>query len=258
MRKRLWLVLLLLLTMHHVYAQLTSGFERLVYNSQGDTLPYRLLYPAGYKKSIKYPLILFLHGSGARGSDNELQLTNLPAVFTDSLTRVAYPCFVLVPQCAKKDAWVNFPDFPRSLHATDTPSTSASLTLALAEELMRTFNIDKSRVYITGYSMGGEGTFDLIARKPHMFAAAVPICPVADTATAGHIRNIPVWVFHGESDSVNSVIYSRMMVNALKRAGGAPRYTEYTGVGHRCWNKAYTEPGLIQWLFHQKKNNGKH
>lgn len=217
-----------------------------------DTLPYRLFYPTGFDASKKYPLVLFLHGAGALGSDNQAQLNDLPKLFTDSLNKIKYPCFVLAPQCPKHDAWVNFPGFPNSLATTETPTTSTRLTLALVDTLSENLPIDKKRIYITGLSLGGEGTFDFLTRRPTLFAAAVPICAVADTSKATSIKHIPVWIFHGDEDDVNSVAYSRLMVTALKRAGGNPKYTEYKGVRHDSWTKAYAEPDLPAWLFSQK------
>src|SRR5690606_24984546 len=115
---------------------------------QGDTLRYRILFPGHYDPAKKYPLVVFLHGSGARGNDNEKQLTNLPAVMTDTATRRLYPSFILVPQCPEKDQWVNFSGFPNSLKATDTPTTATRMTLSLIDHLNNSLNIDKERIYI--------------------------------------------------------------------------------------------------------------
>ena len=101
--------------------------------------------------------------------------------------------------------------------------------------------------------MGGEGTFDLLTRRPDLFAAAVPICSVSDTARANLIYQIPIWAFHGDQDDVNNVKYSRLMIDALKKNNGTPIYTEYPGIKHNSWSKAYNEPGLFDWLFSQKQ-----
>lgn len=231
-----------------------AEFEKSTYIAASkDTLPYRLLRPANQEKSKKYPLILFLHGSGARGNDNAKHLATVPKSFTDSIIRLKYPCFILAPQCPSNDGWVNFPLFPQSLEATDSPTTTARLTIELTESLFFSENIDTNRIYIIGYSLGGEGTLDFISREPNLFAAAIPICAVADTSKAAVIKHIPIWVFHGTDDKVNSVEYSRMMVKSLEKAGGKPKYTEYSGVGHKCWDKAYQEPDLLEWLFTQNR-----
>jgi predicted peptidase len=166
---------------------------------------------------------------------------------------IEYPCFILVPQCPKNDVWVKFPHFPVSIQTTALPTPSAQAALALLDSLTGHLPIDRKRIYITGYSMGGEGTFDFLTRRPHLFAAAIPICSVADTARAGLIYQIPVWAFHGDQDDVNDVKYSRLMIAALKKYYGTPIYTEYPGMKHNISEKAYNEPGLFDWLFSQKR-----
>lgn len=249
------LLILILCCCNFCFAQRTAVFEKNVFIQKHDTLGYRLLYPKDFDSNRLYPLVVFLHGSGARGSDNELQLSNLPDVFLEDYYRTTFPCFILVPQCPKEDTWVNFPDFPNSLKATDTLTVAAGMVLALLADLTTQWNMDSRRIYLTGYSMGGEGTFDLISRRPELFAAAVPVCPVADTAKAALIKNNNIWVFHGASDKVNDVQYSRLMIQALRWQGGNPLYTEYPGVGHQSWTKAYREPDLLPWMFSQIKTN---
>lgn len=225
------------------------SYTKALYTTGKDSLPYRLLYPLNYNKHKRYPLVLFLHGAGQRGTDNEAPLTRVPNVLTDTAGREKYPCFILVPQCPKNDVWVKFPKFPESLHTTELLTPSARNVLAVLDSLIAHLSIDKKRVYITGYSMGGEGAFDLLTRRPNLFAAAIPICAVADTARAGLIYKIPVWAFHGDHDDVNDVKYSRLMIAALKKYNGTPIYTEYAGFKHNIWSKAYNEPGLFDWLF---------
>jgi predicted peptidase len=243
---------ILLLATLPLKAQQREAFVKDRYISGKDTLPFRLLYPLHYNKTKHYPVVVFLHGAGARGKDNELQLTSMPAMLADSAARKKYPCFILAPQCAQKDVWVKFPVFPNSLQATAQPTTSARLTLELLQKLQKQLPLDRNRIYITGYSMGGEGTFDFLTRRPNLFAAAVPICSVADTSKAGLISRVPVWAFHGDQDNVNDVKYSRMMIAALKQHGGTPRYTEYPGIKHNCWATAYGTSALYEWLFAQR------
>ncbi len=246
-----------LLLSYSSYAQLPEVKKSVFISVSNDSLPYRLLGPAKQKKNNKYPLILFLHGSGARGKDNEKHLAAIPRSFTDSINRLKYSCYILAPQCPANDAWVYFPYFPESLKATDSPTNAAKLTFELLQSLMKSESIDANRIYITGYSLGGEGTFDFISREPNLFAAAVPICGVSDTSKARLIKDIPIWVFHGSDDKVNPAEYSRIMVKSIVNAGGTPKYTEYSGVGHKCWDKAYAEPELLEWLFKQNRNNNK-
>jgi predicted peptidase len=236
-------------------AQSFPEFTRAAFVSGADTMQYRLLYPRNYDKHRHYPLVVFLHGDGERGNDNEKQLYAMPKALTDSVGRIKYPCFILAPQCPNKRLWVYFPHFPESLKAMDEPTFPAKWTFQLIGQLITTLPIDSGRVYITGYSGGGEGTFDFLTRRPHLFAAAVPLCSVSDTAKAGLIHNIPIWAFHGEKDEINDVKYSRMMIAALKTHGGNPKYTEYPGMGHNIIAKAYQEPGLFDWLFLQRKKD---
>lgn len=236
-----------------IIAQQIVPYTKNMYRTGKDSLPYRLLYPLHYNKHKKYPIVLFLHGAGQRGTDNEAQLTGVPKMLTDSAGREKYPCFIFVPQCAKNDVWVKFPGFPESLQTTALPTSSAQATLAVLDLLIKQLPIDRKRVYITGYSMGGEGSFDFLTRRPQLFAAAIPICSVSDTARAKFIYKIPIWAFHGDQDDVNNVKYSRLMIAALKKYNGTPNYTEYPGIKHNSWSKAYNEPGLFDWLFAQKR-----
>jgi predicted peptidase len=226
--------------------------SKLTFILDSDTLPYRFIEPLGTRKK-KYPLIVYLHGSGARGNDNEKPLQRLPAVFTDSVARTKYPCYILVPQCPEKDVWVNFPDFPQSLSATAEPTPSGRMVLQLIRHLIADERIDADRIYLTGYSMGGEGTYDLLSREPELFACGVPLAAVADTSKAGAIKHIPLWAFHGEEDKVNGIQYDQWMIDALRQHGGHPRFTPLPGIGHNCQNEAYTTPGLWQWMFEQHR-----
>jgi predicted peptidase len=245
-------ILFIFLSYSKLIAQNNNIFEEKIYVSDQDTLPYRILYPENYSKKKKYPLVLFLHGAGQRGNDNKAQLIGIPEALTSSTGRKKYPCFILAPQCAKKDVWVNFPNFPTSLQATPEPTVSAQLTKVLLAKLKKELPIDKKRIYITGYSMGGEGAIDFLTRSPNLFAAAIPICSVSDTSKAKFIYHIPLWAFHGSLDDVNDVKYSRIMIEALKKSGGNPKYTEYPNVKHASWGLAYKEPGLFEWLFTQQ------
>jgi predicted peptidase len=228
-------------------------FAKRTYVVRGDTLHYRLAYPLDYDARKQYPLLLYLHGNGERGNDNLTPLVRVPAALTSARGLHQYPCFILVPQCPKQQVWVDFPQFPQSLRTSAEPTLPAQLTLRLVEALLHHLPIDTGRVYLTGYSSGGEGTLDLLTRQPKLFTAAIPICSVSDTSRAKWIYSIPMWLFHGSADSVNRAAYSRLMVRALRSHGGSPIYTEYAGSGHNIVQQAYAEVGLFEWLFRQKK-----
>ncbi|OAI51146.1 phospholipase [Planctomycetaceae bacterium SCGC AG-212-F19] len=219
----------------------------------GKVLPYRLLKPADYDPKQRYPLVLLLHGAGERGDDNEKQLVHGVPQFLRPEMRKQYPCFVVAPQCPAAFKWVDA-DWSAAAHKLPAePTEPMRLTIALLEALPKDWAIDTKRVYVTGLSMGGFGAWDIAARRPELFAAVVPVCGGADEATAPTLAKIPHWAFHGAKDGVVKPARSRNMIDALKKAGGAPRYTEYPNVGHDSWNPAYGDPKLYEWLFAQKR-----
>lgn len=228
-------------------------FEKSVYtNRHHEKLPFRLLYPTSYNRTHKkYPLVLFLHGAGSQGDDNESHLMEVPDMLLKASSLPKNACFILAPQCPREDAWVWFPKYPQCTSAIE-PSQACRLTLEIIDSLVQTLNIDPQRIYVTGLSLGGEGSFDIITRRPHFFAAAVPICGIADTGKVDLMKSTPVWIFHGDSDDINPVDYSRNIVKALRQKGANPIYTEYVGVKHDSWTRAYQEPKLLDWIFSQK------
>ncbi|MBL7933161.1 MAG: prolyl oligopeptidase family serine peptidase, partial [Bacteroidia bacterium] len=139
--------------------------------------------------------------------------------------------------------------------ATPKPTPAAENVLSLIHQLINTKNIDPHRIYLTGYSMGGEGTFDLAGQEPALFACAVPLASVADTANASKLKDIPFWVFHGTEDNVNPFKYSKLMVEAMKKQGSHPLFTEVKNTGHDCRNAAYLNPELWNWVFKQERND---
>jgi predicted peptidase len=228
--------------------------EKLIFKDvNGKTIPYRLMKPENYDPKKQYPLVIFLHGAGERGTDNEKQLVHGVPQFASPENRSKYPCFLIAPQCPENEKWVDC-DWSADTHTQPkNPSESARLTLTLIDQLMKDFPIDPKRVYLTGLSMGGYGTWDLLARKPDLFAAGVIICGGADEATSEKIKHIPVWVFHGAKDTAVKPFRSWNMVKALEKVGGKPKMTEYKDVGHDSWNPAYRDPEMFKWLFAQTK-----
>ncbi|MBN2780677.1 MAG: prolyl oligopeptidase family serine peptidase, partial [Candidatus Marinimicrobia bacterium] len=129
-----------------------------------------------------------------------------------------------------------------------------SLVTELLGALQKELPVDPRRLYVTGLSMGGYGTWDLISRMPEMFAAAAPVCGGGDEKQASRLTELPVWVFHGADDTTVPPQRSRNMVDAIRAAGGKKiRYTEYPGVGHGSWKPAYADPKLMKWMFRQRK-----
>lgn len=224
--------------------------------AKGKQLPCRLLKPAGYQTEGKerYPLVLFLHGAGERGDDNEAQLLHCTSRFLEDDLRHGQPCFVLAPQCPEGQKWADVRWSASSHRMTAMPSLPLQLALEALDSVEQRFRIDADRIYLIGLSMGGYGTWDLIGRFPDRFAAAVPICGGGDEAAASRMAEVPIWAFHGECDQVVSPERSRNMVAALREAGGEPQYTEYHLIGHNSWDSAMVEPGLFDWLFAQRRN----
>jgi predicted peptidase len=234
-------------------AKLRDRLERRVYrNGAGRSLPYRLFVPDDYDPQQAYPLILFLHGAGERGSDNEAQL-RYPEVLR-LMADGARPCFFVAPQCPRRQKWVDAPwDFRRPLKMPREPSAPMRLAVELLAVLEGEYRIDPRRRYVTGLSMGGFGAFDLLARRPHHFAAAVAVCGGIDESLAERIAHVPTWLFHGGRDCTVPVACSRTAVKALQAAGGEPKYTEYAEMDHDVWRRAYIEPELGDWLFRQRR-----
>jgi predicted peptidase len=220
------------------------------------SLPYRLFIPTGYSSSKSYPLVLFLHGAGERGTNNTSQLTaNRGAtVWAEPSNQSVNPCFVLAPQCPSDEKWTEHPGQGSYSFDNVKPEDYDELPMVMdiISDLKKEFNIDVSRIYITGLSMGGYGTWFMICKYPNVFAAALPCCGAGDPSKASVIAHIPIWTFHGDQDTTVPVSASREMIVAVKNAGGSPKYTEYPGVGHNSWVNAYSEKELISWTFAQK------
>jgi poly(3-hydroxybutyrate) depolymerase len=203
-------------------------------------LPYRLFIPTNYTPAERFPLVLFLHGSGGCGNDNWYQLVDQtgPLVFASETNQVSYPSFMLAPQCPCGDGW------------NDWASPIAKLITELATE----FSIDTNRLYITGLSMGGSGTWSCLNQFPHLFAAAIPMSGTSDNpGLAPQLTPMPIWDFHAADDPVVSVSGSRVIISLIRRAGGSPIYTEYATGGHAIWTPAYNTPGLMDWVYAQRR-----
>lgn len=227
-----------------------ATFRAMVFKSRGGaSMPYRLFVPRGYDPSRKYPLVVWLHGGEGTGRDNLRQISGGNRVgshvWVTPANQAKYPCFVVAPQASEEESWVR-----RDLKS---PSGQLRLVPELVEKLQETYSIDAGRVYVSGQSAGGFGTWGVVNERPEMFAAAVPICGGGDEAKAAALVGTPVWAFHGEKDKAVPVERSRRMVAALKRAGGSPRYTEYAGEGHVIWEKVFGEPELLPWVFAQRR-----
>jgi len=232
---------------------------RVFTDTDGKTLPYRLLIPEGYdkEKDTKYPVLLFFHGAGERGTDNSAQLRWVLKNFVKPEIRSKFPCFVIAAQCPNNQQWVDMPwGWPQEKRP-EKQSQSMQLAFKTLDAVSTEFNVDPDRIYVAGMSMGGYATWDCITRFPNRFAAAVPMCGGGEGKTVTtDVAKVPVWAFHAADDPAIPVICTRLMVKAMTDAGGHPHYTEYDTklkLGHNCWEKAFSEPDLLPWMFAQRR-----
>ena len=219
-------------------------------NAEGETLQYRQLV-SDYDPVSKYPLVIFLHGSGERGDDNDAQLKWGAQNFASNKNMKMHPAIVIAPQCPENMTWGNYSNTDMSLEPS--PSEPMKLLVELIKETIQKLPIDTDRIYITGLSMGGFGTFDAISRYPDLFAAAVPVCGGGDIKKAASIAHIPIWIFHGALDDIVKPVISHNMLIALTDAGANPGYTQYPKAGHFSWIAAYDDEMMMDWLFSQHK-----
>ena len=219
----------------------------------GEAVEFRsqLLAPSVIEPGRRYPLVVFLHGAGERGRDNEKQLKYLPTWLAEPALRERHPCFLLAPQCREDERWVDISWADKKSTPQGPPTTDMLAVIAALNAVIAAEPVDPSRIYLTGLSMGGYGTWDLAARQPERFAALLPICGGGDEATAPRLAKLPIWCFHGDADEVVPVERSRTMIAAVRAAGGDPKYSELPGVGHDSWTPAYRDPAVLDWMFAQ-------
>jgi len=258
MSARIFLTLFCFMTLGACFsaaARVDTGFLDRTVKISGKSYHYQVYVPADFRTKKSWPVILFLHGSGERGSDGLLQTeVGLPRAIRQNASR--FPFVVVIPQCSNDTTW-------------DAPDMEAQAMAAL-DASVKEFHGDPSRVYLTGMSMGGYGVWQFAVDHPGRFAALVPVCsgvrPLSDmpelqvrladnpkntdpyAEIAHHVGRTPVWIFHGDADDAVPVEEARHMAAALKAAGGNYKYTEYPGVGHNSWDKAFYEPDLVPWL----------
>jgi predicted peptidase len=241
MRRVIASLLLLLAPLSHAQNAVDGFLARTFAGTNGTAIPYRLFVPDAAARDRPLPVILYLHGSGGAGTDNLKQISagsrRSTRVWTSRPMQKQYPSFVIAPQIPGGNEW----------------SAYTALVIELLANLSGEFAIDADRIYLVGQSLGGYGTWDLITKRPDLFAAAIPLCGGGDPDQISAARQVAVWAFHGADDDVVPVERSRELVRALRAAGGRAKYTEYLGVGHEVWTRAFTEPQLPDWLFAQRR-----
>lgn len=204
-----------------------------------EDLKFQIWAPAKFKKDQKLPLVVFLHGVGERGEDNERQVNGLPRTFASPDNQAKRPCIVVAPQCPSEVFW--------------SSSEITERVIALTEDLAENLPVDEDRIYISGFSMGGYGTWSAIGAEPKLFAAAIPIAGGGNPDLARDLRKLPIWNFHGDKDDKVSVEESRKMVEALEKSRANITYTEFEGAGHGIADRVLQDEKVQAWLFAQKK-----
>lgn len=216
------------------------------FTHEGTSLPYRLMLPDDYNEKESYPLILFLHGAGERGTDNVTQMKN---VFQKISTKNR-GAILIAPQCDPENQWVDTP-WAEGPYSTDEVPESNELqaVMALIEYIQENYSVDKTRIYATGLSMGAFGVWDLMVRHNDVFAAGVACCGGGDPSKGELLKDTPMFVFHGDADPTVPVAGSRDTVNAILEAGGeVVFYKEYPNYPHGIWDIAFEEVGLFDQL----------
>lgn len=242
-------------------AQNKEEFKHKIFLNGEDTLQYRILYPEDFDASKQYPLLLFMHGAGERGSDNKKQLAHGANLFLNEKNRENFPAIVIFPQCPKDDYWSKV-EVNRSkkgntfnFNYEGEPNKALGLAINLLDSMLEKDFVNLERIYVGGLSMGGMATFELLYRRPETFAAAFPICGGGDPKTVeAYAEIVDLWVFHGAKDNVVDPAYSIEMVEALKAKNARVQFTMYPHADHNSWDLAFAEPELLPWLFSKTKN----
>lgn len=231
-----------------------DAYQALTFTAPHQTnalLRYRFSAPPKVEPGQRYPLLVCLHGAGERGTNNTSQVGHfLPLL---KAVQAATPCFVVIPQVPPSQLWATYGWSTKTETMNGSPTPMLQLTKQLIDSLVAGGAVDTDRIYITGLSMGGYGTWEAIQRWPDFFAAAIPICGGGDPALANTLTTLPLWAWHGEVDTVIEVNKTRRMIDAINAAGGHPKATYIAKCGHGSWGPAYKEAALSTWLLAQRR-----
>ena len=261
--KKIISLLTLLMCIHFTQAQDFSAYKKAFFIRGTDTLRYRILYPENYEPRESYPLVVFLHGAGWRGNDNEHQLDEGGGFFLNDSVRKKFPALVVFPQCPADSSWNKFPPGPPYDTTVGFNHTMNTLALSTPELLVKLLIdslaehkiADKKRIYLGGGSLGAFGAYDLIIHYPNYFAAAFTQSGQANVALyPKRAANVPLWIFHGAIDDIINPWPDRSLAKALQQAGAKnAKYTEYPGLRHQILTNVFAEPDLLPWLFSFKR-----
>lgn len=218
-------------------------------------LPYNIYFPKDYDGHKEYPIIFFFHGAGERGINNKAQLKHIAPILANEETQKKYPSILVFPQCPVNDYWasVDRSNNEWNFSNDDRPTAAGLKAEKLLDQIIETYTVDKNRVYISGLSMGGFGTYSILTRMPEKVAAAIAICGGVNVDNATQFKNIPLQIFHGAQDEVVPISQSKNLAKKLEALKAPFKYTEYPDLGHEIWNKVYEDPSTLEWLFSQTK-----
>ncbi|MGA0058738.1 MAG: DUF6528 family protein [Planctomycetota bacterium] len=220
----------------------------------GRSFGYRVMVPEDLADDERLPVVLFLHGAGERGDDNEAQLRHFPDRMIRQDYRERFRSIVVAPQCAKGAMWIPVRWDQQRTEPAELDSPWLDVALSALRQTLAEVSHDPDRIYLTGLSMGGFGSWHLASREPGLFAAVAPVCGGGYPSTATALSDLPVFAWHGGADRVVPPSRSHEMVDAARRAGGTAHYVELPGVGHDSWNQAYAlEGAALDWLFARRR-----
>lgn len=257
MKKLLTIALLLFVQLAN--AQDKTMFSKEQFIKGGDTLQYRMLLPENFDEKKQYPVLFFLHGAGERGSNNEAQLIHGSKLFLNPENRKNFPAIIIFPQCPKDDYWANviIGDGKKlerfSFQKGGKPGKAMELLVALVAKIKSEKFSDNDRFYVGGLSMGAMGTYEILRRKPNVFASAFAICGGDHVENVKKYKHVPLWIFHGGKDSVVPIQKSEIVVNELKRLNSDVKFRVYPDANHNSWDPAFAEPDFLSWIFSYRK-----
>lgn len=241
------------------FAQDASLFKKEAFAKKGDTLNLRVLYPKDFDSTKTYPILFFLHGSGERGNDNEKQLVHGSKQFLKDSVRNAFPSIVVFPQCPENDSWTDVKIVSEQgkrtfkFRKSGKPTKAMHALLAVVKDFLKKDFVDKRQVYVGGLSMGGMGTYEILRRKRHTFAAAFTICGGDNLANVKKYKHVPLWIFHGAKDDIVDPTFSKAIAGHLENFGDEVKLTIYPNANHNSWDSAFAEPDFLPWLYTHKK-----
>lgn len=229
--------------------------KQFAYRESENGMPYRYYAPDDYSDDYAYPVVLFLHGAGERGTDNEAPLIHVLQDWFNDTESPIYQSIIIVPQCPEEEQWVNTPWENGSYDSTAVGESDAiKEALAILDEICKTDSVNLDRIYVAGISMGGYGTWNLLMNHSDLFAAGMPICGAADPSKAEVLKDMPIFAFHGDRDSVVPTAGTRDMVNAIIAKGGTKAiFHEVLNTDHNSWSYAASRGDALRWIFSHRR-----